>query len=318
MAYIHPTWWRPQYLGQRHDIAIDSNCDAVELKLDGHSLGKLYPSDTNAHSVVFSGVEVVRGTLVVEGTRGSEHVSSSLTLAGPPVRLVASCSADKIPADRSGIAVISVDIVDAQGLHVFDAAPPLTWEVTGAATLVGPTHYETDSRKNASMEGTMYIDAPTANVIRARAIPGDIRVKVSAPGLTSAEVTLAAVAPAADTVSGLTEPTISDEGRVPIGRDPNFMPKLLAAKAGRIDDIPHDFHFPGPAKDDYRQQIERFVREHNPGIDTFSVDYRSFIERLTEIVVEREGLMIADDYNFNARALNQKKPVKKKANPSSP
>ena len=36
MVFIHPHFWRSQYLGQKKEIAVDSNCDTVELKVNGH------------------------------------------------------------------------------------------------------------------------------------------------------------------------------------------------------------------------------------------------------------------------------------------
>jgi hypothetical protein len=129
-------------------------------------------------------------------------------LAGAPARIVLKTDQARIPADRSGIAVIGADIVDAAGVHVYGASPTLTWKVEGAATLVGPAVYESDTSKHQAMEGTMYIDAPVANVIRAGAAPGSIRVTVFAPGLAAGEVTLEAVAPPDDRVAGLLEPRL--------------------------------------------------------------------------------------------------------------
>ena len=51
------------------------------------------------------------------------------------------------------------------------------------AKWVGPSTYVSDTTKNVSVEGTMYIDAPVPNVLRSTTEPGAIRVSVSAPGL---------------------------------------------------------------------------------------------------------------------------------------
>ncbi len=198
MVYIHPTYWRPQYLGRTEDIVVDSNCDQVELKLDGRVIGTGTPTDAGAHSLTFHRVPVNRGTLTAVGRRGGREVASDLAMAGAPARLVLTASSPTIPADRSGIAVLSLDIVDAAGVHVYGAHPPLTWSVSGPGRLVGPSRYVTDTGKNGSREGTMYIDAPVANVLRSRERTGPIEVTVSAPGFAPVQTGIEAVAPAPD------------------------------------------------------------------------------------------------------------------------
>jgi beta-galactosidase len=315
MVFIHPTYWRPQYLGQRHDIRIDSNLRDVELKLNGASLGHRTPTAANAHSVVFEKVLVSRGTLQAGAGAPTTPASGAvytLAMAAAPTHLVLTTRQSEIAADRSGLAIVSADILDEQNVHVFGAHPPLTWTVTGPAHLVGPPRYTTDTAKKESMEGTMYIDAPVANVVRSTATAGEIRVTVSAPGLASAEVTLHSVAPQADDVPGISEPTVSDDGRAPVRRDPQFHAAVLASKVQVVAEAMDDLSFPGPA-DHYREQIEAYIHAHSTGVDPFSTSYRSLVERLTAIVNQRDGHLIADDYNFNARAFNDAVRPKPKA-----
>ncbi len=304
MVFIHPTWWRPQYLGQKHDVRVDSNGDEVELKLDGVSLGTRRPSDANAHSVVFENIEVRRGTLTAEARKGAARVTNTLRVSGPAQRLILTTAQKEIAADRAGIALVAVDAVDADGAHVFGATPPLTWSVSGPATLVGPEHYETDTKKNGAMDGTMYIDLPVGNVVRSTATPGDVRVRVSAPGFEPVEVTIRSVAPAHDAIAGIGEPALREANRVVARRDPAFRPVVVGAKSRKLAEIDRDFDFKADSRAGYQEQVERFVRERNEGIDVFTAEYRAFIERITTLVAERNGHLVADDYNFNVRALN--------------
>lgn len=306
MAFIHPHYWREQYLGRRKDIVVDSNCDEVILKVNGEIVGTAKPSDANAHAVTFRNVEIRRGAIAAEGHKDGQRVEYSLAMAGKPVRLVLKAWPDRIPADRSGLSVISADIVDANGVHVYGADATLQWSVSGPATLVGPREYRTDTEKNGAMEGAMYIDVPVSNVLRSKAEPGMIKVTVSAPGLAPAEATVAAVAPAGGAVEGIVEPPLSDRGRSPVRRDPAFKTVVFAAKARRIQEIRQDYDFKAGSREEYRRQIGDFVRRLNPGIDPFTSAYRLFIERMTGIVEQRNGHLVADDYNFNVRAFNDK------------
>src|SRR5262249_42429711 len=53
MAFVHPHFWRTNYVGQKKDFTVDSNCDSVELKVNGRSMGVLKPSAANLHVVTF-------------------------------------------------------------------------------------------------------------------------------------------------------------------------------------------------------------------------------------------------------------------------
>ena len=305
MAFILPHYWREQYLGQHKPMVVDSNCDEVTLKVNGAAIGTKRPSSENNHSVTFANVEVQRGVLSVDGRKGTQRATYSVAMAGKPARLVLQSNLAEIPADRSGIAILSADIVDAAGVHVYGANPPLTWTVAGPATLAGPSRYVSDTGKNGSIEGTMYIDAPAANVLRSTAAAGEVRVTISAPGLQSATVTLKSVVPPDDSIAGIVEPPLADHGRTRITRLRGFKPVVVAkATHATIAEIPKDYDIPLGPREQVRDAIEKFVKERNPKLNTATAANAAFIDRMTTSVLERNGHLIADDYNFNARRAN--------------
>lgn len=330
MVFIHPHYWRAQYLGQRKDIVVDSNCNEVELKVNGAGAGKQRPSAENAHSVTFKGVQVQRGTLTAAcaaavpppihgdtgttktgaGLRdagGTMRAQASVTLAGAPSRIVLSTSATQVPADRAGIAVIAADIVDANGVHVYGANPPLAWRVAGPAVLVGPSVYQSDTEKNGAMEGTMYIDAPVANLVRSTATPGAATITVSAPGLQSGSITIRTTPPVSDAIEGIVEPPLRDEGRRAVARDQAFRSAAVAAPPRVIAEIKQDYDFTAGSLDQYRVKLDQFIREKNPGVDTAAPAYQALLGRLAALLVERNGHLVADDYNFAVRNMNSQR-----------
>ena len=138
----------------------------------------------------------------------------------------------------------------------------------------------------------MYIDAPVANLVRSTAAPGTITVSVSAPGLEPARVTLQSVVAPDDRVAGIEEPPVSDQGRLRITRLSNFQPATVAAKPSRrttIAEIGKDYDLKPGTRAEVQPQVERFVKEQNPKIDTGTAAYRSFIDRMTTLVIERNG-----------------------------
>jgi beta-galactosidase len=320
MAFIQPHYWREQYLGQRKSFVVDSNCDEVMLKVNGATVGSAKPTPANNHSVIFENVEVRRGTISVEGRKGAAHVQYAVTMAGKPARLLLKSSPKQISADRSGIAVLSADVVDASGVHVYGASPEITWTVSGPATLAGPAVYRTDTEKKEAMEGTLYIDAPVANVLRSTATAGRIRVTVSAPGLEAAQVEIVSAPSPDNRVAGIVEPPLADAGRVAVARDAAFRPAVVASKPSsrnRIAEISKDYDFQMGTRDQIREQIQNFIKERNPKLDTFTAAYRLFVERMTTLVMERNGHLVRDDYNFNARAYAPSSTAQPAAPPNS-
>ena len=136
--FVHPHVWRERYLGQRKDVIVDANTDYVELKVNGRSLGRRVPDRAHFFTVTFPDVPVERGTLLVEGTRGGVMIRDSVVMAGAPARLVLTADRAEIPADRAGIAVVTADVVDKRGVHVYGADPTLTWSVEGPGRRWGP------------------------------------------------------------------------------------------------------------------------------------------------------------------------------------
>ena len=134
-------------------------------------------------------------------------------------------------------------------------------------------------------------------------------MRVSAPGLAPAETVIHSVAPADDRVAGIGEPALGDARRVAVARDPIFKPVTFAAKSQKIAEINQDVDFPSGA-DGYRDAVQSFITAHSAGADPFSAEYRAFVERIVALVTERNGHLVADDYNFNARAYNAAKKSK--------
>jgi len=242
--------------------------------------------------------------LTAEGTRNGKPVNAEVRMPGAPVRLVLTASAQTIPAGRNGIATVSANIVDANGVHVMGANPDLHWKIAGPGTLAGPATYKSDTLKNGSYEGTWYIDTPVGNVVRSGATAGTIRVTVEAEGLVSGSVTLQSVTPAKDDVPGIVEPALTSDGRVPVTRDRSVKPVVFSAKAHKLNEITQDYDLPADAAKDYGAAVRAFIQQRNIGIDTESPEIRRMAAQLAAILEKTHGHLVADDYNFLARQLN--------------
>jgi len=305
MVFVHPHRWREANLGRRVDIQVDSNCGEVELAVNGRSVGRRRPSPANFHTVSFADVPVERAILAARCTDRPD-VRHEVSMAGPPARLTLTADQARLIADRSGVAIVTADIVDAEGRHVYGATHPLDWEVEGPGRLVGAPRYETDIAKTLEMEGAGYIDAPVKNVVRSAAIPGTIRVRVSSPGLAPAEITIDSRSPAPPADDGVVEVALSDAGRRPVERDTSYNPVAEAlSDAPRLARIENENNtFPPSSDAELRAAVEAFIRTRNPDADRSTPAFRALLDRLVETVKRTDRQLIPDDYNFAVENYN--------------
>jgi len=302
MAFIQPHFWRSQYIGQKKDIVVNSNCDKVELKVNGVSKGVQNPTQQNFHSVVFRDVLIEKGTIAVTGIKDGKSVTTQVIMADDPARIIVKSSHQKINAGRSSVVIITADIVDSKGIHIYGATNTLKWTLTGPATLVGPQVYESDIDKRHEMQGVWYMDTPVSNVIRSDGTPGKIRVTVSASGLASGSVEIDAVEQKAENLVVM-EPLPDEKGRQPVTK-----PFLTVS---RLDDIPQeiqrtydDITLTASDKKGYAEAVKAHILKNNPSIDTATVEFRSLISLFAPLLVNNKGRLVADDYNFSVDHYN--------------
>jgi hypothetical protein len=174
--------------------------------------------------------------------------------------------------------------------------------VTGPASFAGPQVYETDINKHHETQGTWYMDMPVSNVIRSTGKPGKIRVTVSASGLASGsfEIDAAEVKPDNSIVA---EPLLEERGRTAVAK-PFF-------SLSRLDDTPReirtsfdDLSLTASGTKGYAAAIKDHILKNNGAIDTGTVEFRSLISLFASHLDKNQGLLVADDYNFNADHYN--------------
>ncbi|HLN56583.1 MAG TPA: glycoside hydrolase family 2 TIM barrel-domain containing protein [Bacteroidales bacterium] len=302
MIFILPHFWRQQYIGQKKDIVVTSNCDRVELMVNGISKGVQVPDQLNFHTVTFNGITVENAVLSATGTKNGKTVTWQLPMAGDPAVIVLKASHGKIAADRGAVAVIHADITDSRGSHIYGASNTLKWTVTGPAKLVGPTVYNSDINNHHDMEGTWYMDVPVANVIRSTGEPGKIKVTVSAGGLASGSVEVLAEAVKPDN-SVVSETILKNDGRTGVAR--------IVLQAARLEEIPREIEsthdiikLVAPDKNGYRKLIRDYLAKNNSSADSTSVEFRTLTDLFATYLFNNSGQLIADDYNFNVNHFN--------------
>lgn len=144
MMHIFPHW--NHKIGDKVKVITVTNCDEVELFLNGKSLGK---RDSKPYRQCIWDVKYVPGELMAVGYINNEEAAAdSVKTAGTPVRVVA--EPHKITLDNSGndTAVVNVHIEDANGNRIDIADNLIKFDADGGAVIgVGngnPNSHEKD------------------------------------------------------------------------------------------------------------------------------------------------------------------------------
>ena len=222
--------------------------------------------------------------------------------SGEPAKIILKSSHNKIDADRGSVAIITADIVDSIGNHVYGVTNTIKWSVTGPATLAGHSVYEPEINRNNRIKGVWYLDMPVPNVIRSTGEAGRITVMVSIPGLASGSVAIEAVEVKADN-SVVSEPVLNDEGRRGVFR-PEMSPKSLDESDGELKRTFGEINLGKRSEDDYKAEISGLISKSNPSADTTTIEYKTLISLFAAHLLKNGGMLIAEDYNFNTGHYN--------------
>ncbi len=240
---------------------------------------------------------------VLHKNMSENHKSSAKsTESYVPVKIILSGSRMKITADRGSVVIISADITDSNGNRINDATNTIRWNVSGPATLSGPVIYESITNKRQQTDGVWYFNMPVSNVIRSTGKAGNIHVSVSASGLTSGSLDIIAEPFESDNTV-IIEPVLQDEGRGGVAR--------LLLTANRLEDVPveikpasNEFNFGPSEKSGYARLMREYIKKNNSSVDTTSIEFKTLVELFAVQLMNSNGRLIADDYNFSVDHYN--------------
>jgi beta-galactosidase len=167
------------------------NCPAVELFLNGQSIGKsTHPSD--GFVFAFPNVAWQPGKLMATGMTkdGKVACSQELTTAGPPaaIRLTPMVRPGGLCADGADVALIDVEVVDAKGERCPTDYARIDFAVKGPAIWRGGYN----SGKNNSTNN-LYLDTECGInrvALRSTFVPGQITVTASRLGLSPQTISI--------------------------------------------------------------------------------------------------------------------------------
>jgi beta-galactosidase len=188
--------WNPRNTAPHSEsVEVYSNCDEVELLLNGQSLGR-QKLHQDASPLKWD-VPYSPGSLhAVAYIQGEPVTEDELRTAGKPVRIVLSPERSTLSPTGDDVVTIVATAVDDTGVRVPDASAEVQFTVSGPAQIVA-----TDNGSNTDHEPFLLpqhhlYGGRLIVLVRATAPSGTIHVHVSAAGLADGDARLTAVPPA--------------------------------------------------------------------------------------------------------------------------
>jgi beta-galactosidase len=215
MLHLLPHWTWPGREGQVIPVICYTNCDSVELYLNGQSYGvqsyvfprvgmdrdlgwgeqfrlmMARPRPTTSDLHLSWTVPYQPGTLKAVAKVGGEVVCvQEVVTAGPAAAIELTADRATLAADGRDVVHLTVRVLDAEGRLVPDADDEVTFEVAGQGRLIGADNGDPLSHESFQSNRRYAFHGLCLAIVGSTGQPGEIEVTASAPGLAAATVRL--------------------------------------------------------------------------------------------------------------------------------
>ncbi len=176
----------------RKNIPVEaySNCESVEVFLNGRSVGEKKIADRLSPSVIFA-VPNEAGVVEVVGKNGGSAVARfQLKTIGKAEKIVLNPDLKTIKNDGRQVSTVEVYVVDKDGNRVPDANPAITFELTGSGRLMAVDNSDlTDNTPVHASQKKAYQGRAVA-VVRSGAAAGKLTLRATSPDLAADEAVI--------------------------------------------------------------------------------------------------------------------------------
>lgn len=197
VLHLLPHWnWNAS---AKVDVWAFSNVDAVELFVNGVSLGRQYM--TLYSHIEWDSIPFVPGSIVAFGyVNGTAEpvINAFRNTTGPAASLSISIKdgvGTEMIAGCSDVALVQVFVLDAAGLISIDAATNVTFTVSGPGTFAGSGNGDPACHTSDKSPTRPAFHGRVMAVIQGGSEPGAVTVTASAPGMTPVSVNIPQLAP---------------------------------------------------------------------------------------------------------------------------
>ena len=211
MLHMFPHWNWKGHEGDYIPVTCYTNCESVELFVNGKSAGVQgyqFPrygmterygnygplargTRTTEDLHLTWTIPYQPGTLKAVGRKeGKDVVTVEISTAGEAAAIELKVDRETISADRRDVAHVAVRIVDAQGRMVPDAEHEVTFEVQGEGKLIGLDNGNQQSHEDYKSNRRKAYNGMCLAIVQSGARPGAIRIAATSPGLKAASITV--------------------------------------------------------------------------------------------------------------------------------
>jgi len=188
MVHLLPHWNWIGREGRPIRVVAYSNCESVQLLLNGKSLGEQSVSEDHAMEWF---IPYQPGILQAQGRRGKAIVAQAqIATSGEPAAIRLRREPTTLHADLEDVAVVTVEIVDSAGRLVPTANILTKFDLRGPGQIIGtgngnPTSHEPDkASQRTTFNGLAQV------LIQTTAAAGDIILTAAAERLSHTELTI--------------------------------------------------------------------------------------------------------------------------------
>lgn len=187
MLHLFPHWnWSA---GQPIDVWAYTNQEAVELFLNGQSLGKK-TRDAGTFQLVWR-VPFAPGTLKAVAYKGGQAVlEQSVQTAGAPAKIALTADRERIKADGRDLSFVTVDIVDANGVVVPHADHLVRFALQGPGRIAGVDNGLQTSMEPFKADYRKAFNGKCLCVVQAQQSTGSLLLTARSEGLQEASLQL--------------------------------------------------------------------------------------------------------------------------------
>jgi len=184
--------WTPRNSGPHPEsVEVYTNCEEVDLLLNGHSLGR-QKLHADASPLTWS-VPYAAGSLkAVAYNHGLPVAEDELRTAGKAARIVLSAERAKISAGDD-VVTISATAVDEAGIRVPDAANEVQFTVSGPGEIVVTDNASILDHESFQQPHHHLYEGRAIVAVRATDASGIIHIDAATPGLTGGNAKLIAI-----------------------------------------------------------------------------------------------------------------------------
>ncbi len=193
VLHIFPHWNLTGHEGEEIDVWAYSNCDEVELIVNGKKLGR-QQMPKNGHLKWKATYKP--GKVVAYGYKNGKRIlTQTIETTKPADKIVMKADRQQIKADGRDVAVVTVELHDAKGRRVPDACQDVRFQLTGNGRIIGvgngdPAYAGPDHPKDKDCRqfAVSVFNGYAQVIIQSSKEAGNIQLQCSGDGLKTGKI----------------------------------------------------------------------------------------------------------------------------------